>query len=812
MSLISGSSVTGSSAADTGYQISRSLRFNKADSAYLNRTPGTASNRKTFTFSVWYKKVELVTGDYFPSLFSARSGGTYAFFNFNTSTDTLTFNDNTGMSVVTNNQFRDFSAWYHLVLRVDTTQATAANRVRIYINGTESTYSSATYPSQNADLAINSTIEHRIGAQNAGDPMPINGYMTEINFVDGQSLAPTDFGEFNTDTGVWEPIEYTGTYGTNGFYLNFSDNASTTTLGDDFSGNGNDWTTNNFSVTAGVGNDSLVDSPTRYGTDTGAGGEVRGNYATLNPLNNSGGVTLANGNLQATWASPSQRSVLSTIGIPTSGKFYAEFTIGVSTSAAFLCSFGLATASVARTSNGGGVSGAWVIGARDDRFVSRDGTSLNFGVGQTFSSGTVLQVAIDRDNDQAWLGFDNTWINSTTGTDGNPSAGTNPTASSLPSDLFVLVGFYENNGYVNFGQRPFVYTAPSGFKALVTTNLPTPTIEKGGEYFNTVLYTGNSSGASVTGVGFQPDLVWMKCRSTARNHELLDVVRGGSSTLFSNLTNAEATDQRISSFNADGFTYTTNSNSANAGDTFVAWNWKANGAGVSNTDGTITSTVSVNTTSGFSIVTYAGNSTAGATIGHGLGVAPSMVIVKARDKTEDWLVYHKGVASDAETDYLQLNSTAAASDNSVVWNDTAPTSTVFTVGADSGVNGSTYNYVAYCFAPVAGYSAFGSYTGNGSADGPFVFTGFRPAFIMMKRTDTTGNWILLDDKRYEYNSSVSPRELYANLSNAEADSNAADILSNGFKLRVIFSSYNASGGTYIFMAFAENPFSIALAR
>jgi len=794
MSLISGSSVTGSSAADTGYQISRSLRFNKADSAYLNRTPGTASNRKTFTFSVWYKKVELVTGDYFPSLFSARSGGTYAFFNFNTSTDTLTFNDNTGMSVVTNNQFRDFSAWYHLVLRVDTTQATAANRVRIYINGTESTYSSATYPSQNADLAINSTIEHRIGAQNAGDPMPINGYMTEINFVDGQSLAPTDFGEFNTDTGVWEPIEYTGTYGTNGFYLNFSDNASTTTLGDDFSGNNNDWTTNNFSVTAGAGNDSLVDSPTRYGTDTGAGGEVRGNYCTWNPISPVVSTrTLTNGNLDAS-ITGNGAGTGGTIRL-NSGKWYWEATINSSGEARMW--LGWLDDSYQPDSN------SFPIASKSIMYASNGDSGLtNSAYGATYTTNDVIGCALDLDAGTATFYKNNV----SQGTMGSGLGATNwrPMFTSAASWSVTA----------NFGQRPFAYTAPSGFKALVTTNLPTPTIEDGGEYFNTVLWTGTGSGQSITGMGFQPDWLWFKSRNNSDNHALMDVVRGPTKGLSSNSTAAEVTSsagQDLVSFDADGFTTGTPTNYSSLGSngyTIVTWGWKANGAGSSNTAGTITSTVSANTTSGFSIVRFTGTD-AVATVGHGLGAVPKFMILKGTQRSDWWGVYHVSLGN---TKYLQLNTTSAEGTSSTLWNNTTPTSTVFTLADQSAINPNGELSIAYVFAEVPGYSAFGSYTGNGSTDGPFVYLGFRPRFILIKRSSATENWEMFDSVRGSYNS-YTPL-LYPNDSNAELYPSPArfDILSNGFKIRSSNTGVNGSGNTYIYACFAENPFSIALAR
>jgi hypothetical protein len=362
-----------------------------------------------------------------------------------------------------------------------------------------------------------------------------------------------------------------------------------------------------------------------------------------------------------------------------------------------------------------------------------------------------------------------------------------------------------SGGSSNFGQRPFQYTAPSGFKALVTTNLPTPTIEDGGEYFNTVLYTGTGANLSVTGVGFQPSFVWIKSRSAGQSHSLYDAVRGATKQLNSNNTDAEGTYAGVSSFDADGFSVgTADNNTASA--TYVAWNWKANGAGVSNTDGTITSTVSANTDSGFSIVTYTGTG-ANATWGHGLGVAPSMVIIKGRTNTAGWTVYHSALGP---TKRLSLNTTDAE-ETMGYFQDTSPTSTVFYITSNGATGASGVDYLAYCFAPVAGYSAFGSYTGNGSADGVFVYTGFRPAFLLVKNASVAGTgWELHDTSRSTYN--PSGPLLGPDVSDAEITSTRFDLNSNGFKLRSSGSSINGSGNTIIYMAFAENPFAYSLAR
>jgi len=370
---------------------------------------------------------------------------------------------------------------------------------------------------------------------------------------------------------------------------------------------------------------------------------------------------------------------------------------------------------------------------------------------------------------------------------------------------------------VNFGQQPFAYTPPTGFLPLNTYNLPDSTIVDGSKHMNTVLYTGNgtaigSGGLSVTGVGFQPDLVWGKRRDTAAYHGLVDVIRGGTKLLFSNSTDAETTySEGISTFDSDGFTVGNLGNFNSSGGTYVSWNWKANGSGVSNSDGSITSTVSANTTSGFSIVSWTGNATAGATVGHGLGIAPEMVIVKNRDSAYNWTVYHKDLTS--ATYVLLLNSTSAELSSSVQFNSTAPSSSVFTLGwggSDQNTN-SAADHVAYCFAPVEGFSSFGKYTGNGSADGPFIYTGFRPAWIMIKRTDGSGmSWALRDTTRDSYNPAAL--SIFADLNVAEGSGNTHDLLSNGFKLRSSSGNENLSGGTFVYAAFAENPFKNSLAR
>ena len=794
-----------------GYQISRSLRFNTADSAYLNRTPASATNRRTWTYSVWLKRGQLTASDDWRLLACRPSSGVYTLFSFiNTGSgsfpNALQLVDNNGTSLATTPVYRDPSAWYHIVLAVDTTQATASNRVRIYVNGVEVTaFSASTYPTQNVDLQINTANSHNIGRDPSTGVSFFDGYQTEINLIDGTQLTPSSFGETNAQTGVWQPKAYSGSYGTNGFYLNFSDNSNTTaaTLGKDYSGNGNNWTPNNFSVTAGAGNDSLVDSPTSYGTDTGAGGTVRGNYCTLNPLTTTTG-TYSQGNLRYVGANQDKRPT-GTISVST-GQWYWEVTLATAPysprgPSTLYNAFGFVLSTVFNSTTSPPVSTDALVLGDNGYYKNFSGAFTNGGV--TFLSGDVLSVAVDLDANTFTFRVNNTSL--ATGTIGGTAG------RELVPFIFSYNGDY---GIMdcNFGQRPFAYTAPSGFKALCTQNLPTPTIgatteTQAGKFFNPVTYSGDGGTRSITGVGFQPDWVWIKSRSDAIDHALYDVNRGALKLLQSNLTSAEATyANSLTAFNTDGFSLgsATDVNANNK--TYVAWNWKANGAGSSNTAGSITSTVSASTTSGFSVVTYTGTG-ANATVGHGLGVAPSMIISKSRSNALDWDVYHSALGPNY---WLRLNSTIAAVNNSAMWRNVSPTSTVWSIGTDTENNTNGATYVAYVFAQIAGFSAFGSYTGNGSADGVFVYTGFRPAYVLNKSSSTSGNeWNIHDDARSPNN--VASQTLFANTAGAEGGIEI-DILSNGFKARDTSANVNGSGVTYIFAAFAETPFKFSLAR
>ena len=329
------------------------------------------------------------------------------------------------------------------------------------------------------------------------------------------------------------------------------------------------------------------------------------------------------------------------------------------------------------------------------------------------------------------------------------------------------------------------------------------TIPKSTDYFNTTLYVGNGSSKTITGIPFPPSLVWIKARSAAENHVMVDTARGANNYLMQNTTNGNDTNPEfLKSFTSDGYTLGLGDRVNKSSTNLVSWNWKANGAGSSNTDGSINTTkTSANTTSGCSIITYTGNATAGATIGHGMGIKPSMIIIKELAGGNDWIVYTQALTANK---ILYLNSTAGENDNNVFFNDTEPTTSLITLGSIGATNGSGVAMIAYCFSNVKGFSKQGSYLGNGSTDGTFVYTGFKPAWIMIKKSSAAGtNWFIFDDKRVGYNPDndyVSP-----NTSSAEGSTVYLDILSNGFKLKANESDVNTNGATYIYMAFASEP-------
>jgi len=651
----------------------------------------------------------------------------------------------------------------------------------LYVNGVSQAGSFATTPTQNADIEINRNAAHQIGAANAtGLANYFDGYLTEVNFIDGQALTPSSFGQIESTTGVWSPKQYAGSYGTNGFYLKFGNTSSVAALGTDSSGNGNTWTVNNVSLTAGVTYDSMLDVPVNYSD----GGNGRGNYCVMAPTDTTGGLTVSEGNLRVASTVAQTGGSRGAVGV-SSGKWYWEMTANVTT--AGIISVGIAGSNSTNQVN---PSLSVVYNNFNGNKQINGGPSVAYGA--TFTTGDVIGVALDID------------AGTLTFYKNNVSQGLAETGLTGSYSAWVQDGGGDRamDAYFNFGQRPFTYTPPAGFRALNTNNLPTPSIVNGANFMAATTYTGNAAARSlsnaVNNVSFQPDLVWIKSRTPgATSHALFNSVRLATKYLSSNTAGAEVTNANtLTAFGADGFSLGTDTTLVNASaNSYVAWQWKRAAS------------------SGLDIVTYTGTLSTGGTvaINHNLGVAPKLVISKsltpAGADVGNWFVWHSSAGTG---NFLRLNTPDQANSISGGGGGTmiAPTSSVFYTPWISGSNVTGNTYVAYCFAEIAGFSKFGSYTGNGSADGPFVFCGFRPRWLMIKRTDVASGWLIVDSTR----SATNDVRLYLSAESTQVESNnyPLDFLSNGFKQRD--ATFNATGGTYIFMAFAEVPSKYALAR
>jgi len=820
------------------HQLNQSLRFEDGDSPALSKAYSTAqTNTKKLTISVWVKRGNL--GIRSTILFAkSTSAGKLSF----QTTDKLYFNAyNTGYNGFESNAvFRDTSAWYHIVAQADSETQTGANINRVYVNGVllENSKTSVFVPDDTATKLLANGITTYIGDDIDG-AYHFDGYLAEMHVIDGSVVAHTEFGE--TSNGVWVPKAYSGSYGNNGFYLSFADSAN---IGDDLSGNTNDFTVSNLAAT-----DVVPDSPTN-------------NFATFNNLIRFSATTdpvFSEGNLQtrpeSDGISYKYTGVGSTINV-SSGKWYAEFKPTATSGSTNGYIIGIIEQGLDRmTSNSSGSTwdGGYIYGGSGT--IQGNGNAKTTSWGDTFTTDDVIGVAIDMDDGKLWFSKNGVFQAS-----GDPAAGTNAAFTTLKTynDTYAFsVGcgqtssqYHQYEG--NFGQNPsfngtftggdvgtqtdgngiglFKYAPPSGFLALCTSNLPEPTIgpnsglnEQADDYFNTVLYTGDGSTSNaITGVGFSPDFVWIKSRSLSVDHVLQDVVRGlGSGGVAFNTLQSSATDAEINqtdndgllSLDSDGFTVGyNNSNAWNASSaTYASWNWKAGGTAVSNTDGSITSSVSANTDAGFSIVSYTGTGS-NATVGHGLSSAPELVIVKERDSTGQWAVQSTGLSAADKVVYLQTSG--GESTKADHFNSTFPTITVFSVGTSGNTNGNTHPFIAYCFHSVEGYCKVGFYEGNGNANGTFVYTGFRPAWIMVKEIDASGFWMIQDNKIYPFNDGDT-RSLAANDTGTESTisgrGNEMDILSNGFKMRASTGDFNASN-THIYLAFAEAPFKYANAR
>ena len=766
MSIIQGTS----KAAGGFYTIDQSARFNDNDSSYLSKTFASGSTVTQYTISCWVKlgNYASLLGGNEPVLFDA--GNNYETLRFDGTSranpDAIAFEAITNCVVYTSAKHRDVGAWYHIVAVLDSPNATQTDRIRIYVNGERQSVnlqSGKSWPTQNQTTnRAGGAFTHAIGANASGSASTLfDGYIAEYNCLFGQALDPTEFGETDATTGQWIPKAFAGSFSnSNDFYFDFSNSSS---FGEDQSGNGNDWTSNGLTST-----DQVPDSP----SDSYATWNVNAQASTIVS-------TVSDGNLTAVGSDSFYASLIAATFPLTSGKWYWECT----QSGAQQCRVGVVADSFTATTVGislGGRANEWAYRGNTGQKAN---AGINSAYGSTYTAGDIIGVAVDLDAGKIWFAKNGTWQNS-----GDPAAGTGEAFSNLSGTIVPAIEGYNGSGFVlNAGQFAFSYSAPTGFNAgLKTSLLPDPTITLPTDYFQTVLDTGANIKTTAEAL-YTDQFEWIKDRANSNNHQLIDSLRGTSAVIWSNGSTAETT-------------YSTPSGNS------VGWVWKQNGTGSANNDGSISSTVAANSTSGFSAVTYTGSGVANDTVGHGLGITPSMVMCFCLDSTANGIrVFHKDLTA-GQSLYLNYTLAAGAEGDRIA----SPTSTTFTVTgtAANKVNGSGGNYLAYCFAEIENYSNFNSYTGNGSTDGRFVYCGFRPAFVMLKSSSQISSWYIFDSVRGPYNQNNNFLE--GEQSSAERTDRAIDFLSNGFKLRT--STDPNATETWVYAAFAESPFRYASAR
>jgi len=572
-------------------------------------------------------------------------------------------------------------------------------------------------------------------------------------------------------------------------------------LGLDKSGNSNNFTVTNLVIT-----DQVLDSPTN-------------NFATWSPIHNGDTGTFAEGNLKLTTGSGTTEGHYSTIAVQ-SGKWYAEFLVGA---AGTQNMYGIASNVYNNSGTGfrGGTQYSYALGQGAIWANGGESSSLT----TTFAVGDIFSVAMDLDNNDWYVARNNTYYSS-----GNPSAGSNGIGIEA-NNTYHFSWTYDHDGAVgistaNFGQDSsfaavktaqgnqdgngigdFFYPVPTGYLALCSENLPEPAVDPK-NHFNTILYNGTGGGVAVRTVGFQPDLIWGKKRNATQQHWLIDSVRGAGVQLSSNNDETEGTEANGTAFVSIGFDTSSNDLFTTNNHNYVVWNWKAGNANTtfSESGNNPAGTHRANVAAGFSIVSYTGTGAAG-TVAHGLGAAPEIMIIKNRDAADSWAVYYGD-----NTNYFALDTTAAEADSDTYWNDTSPTATVFTVNTAHNVNADGEKYIAYCWRSIDGFSKIGTYTGNGNADGVFIYTGFRPAWVLMKRLNNGDQGTPIFDS-VRNTSNVTNLRLKADATAAEINSDGnIDLLSNGFKARNTDGSINTNGGAYVYMAFAESSFKYSNAR
>ena len=804
------------------YQIERSLRFDR------NGTPGLYSegfgsdgNRRKWTLSLWLKPNMPITDGANRSLFGLTNTGNnreeIAFNSSNRIGYQLRIGGNHRYGCTSDAQMRDYTRWYHVVFQYDSDNSTANDRVRIHINGERQSVSFY----ENDGAGYNSYINSNgtgIYLGRTANSNSFDGYLAEVNFIDGLNVDPLELGFSEFQTGIWMPKKYTGNYGNQGWYLNFSDNSgnSATTIGKDFSGNGHNWAPSNFSITANPSSNSAkFDTDSKLDTPTN-------NWATLNPIRrneqNSSTTATRNGLLYAYIPNDNQGSFPFTQSL-NSGKWYWEIQADGGNSTRY---FGIVpdyytTDNAAYTK--GVVGFTWfdsnlVLNANGMSPTSNaegsptENTLYASGFGWNTST-DIAQVALDMDTREVQFGKNGTF---------GPKI-------RLPADNCGYVGYVANgtngatnNWKLNFGasggtNQGFDYAPPTGFKPINSKNLLTAqasSVMQPKKFFGCVTYTGNNTtGRSISGLEFKPDFLWIKSRATG-HHGIYDSIRGVQKRLIADETGAES-DVPIGSFDQNGFSFASemyyNANSVN----YVAWCWKAGGAAVTNNDGTIATQVSVNKNAGFSIITYTGTGADEATIGHGLGRTPKFVMTKRRNNAINWVCKHECTTKVAYLD-LADQFDDNGSGQGIIDNLNSSTYRLDRYNNQNninGVNGNGDTYVSYCWAEIPGYSKIGRYRGkggsgsSGEARGPFIYCGFEPAWVMIKEVGNSNNWIIQDNTRDPSN--PTDGWIYPDLNAGEETGSGRfiDLLSDGFKVRSPGTGTNRDNGNFLYMAFAE---------
>lgn len=762
------------SQVDTG-DIEHSLRNKGASGNRLSRTFGARTSGTTGTLSMWIKRGQLGAVQYL------MGGSNYEAIRFNAD-DKLFISNVAGTPYWTTTQvFRDPSAWLHIHIAWDTTQALAANRGRVWINGTEITaWDSKPDITQNSAFVIwntNGNVGTLLGS--AYFDQNFNGYGARICWVDGAFLPPTDFGYFNTEINEWvtksqsEVKAVVDAGGANSFMLDFDDGTSLTTLGYDKSTKGNHWTLNGHSLTAGVNYDWMEDVP--------------GNsFAVLNPLNYySGDITLSYGNLRYSGGNNGGACPLSIpFDIAT-----AQLEIEVTIESGPYGAVGVVPASENLVGAVGATANQrWYYGLNGQKHIGASNTAY----GATFTTGDKIKIRVDAgaveffkngvSQGVAWSGLTGEWC-------------------------FLLRHAATVTMSIDAGQQTFAPT--TGFKALCQRELETPAILDPTDH-HTVLTLTKSGDTNFTlpwSATLNDTLFWIKRRDAAGDWYQIDGLRGYDKILKSNSTAAETTDANV--LGVSGTTCTLKSTLPNG--VYVVYAWKAGlvAERATNTDGSITSTVSANVEAGFSIVTYTGTG-ANATVGHGLGVAPKMYSTRVRGGANyNWPVYHAGLTSAAY--WIPLQDTSAQIVDSTAWNSTAPTSSVFSVGTGVIGNLSGGTVIAYCHAEIPGYSKFGSYTGNGSADGPFVWADGSPMDVLIKSSTLATSWYQFDSLR---SNNENKLVVFPDTNAVEANNvYGADLLSSGVKVRAPTGyGLNNTSATYIYAAYSKSAFKFSNSR